>query len=87
LRLYGEALLKYRAIPLWPCEDIFKNYLYQSQYLYDRKRGVNAEMLSKNYLGFVRQSNWDGDQFGAPKKSIASRCNRNIKRFIRWLTV
>lgn len=87
LRLYGEALLKYRAIPLWPCEDIFKNYLYQSQYLYDKKRGVSAEMLSKNYLGIVRQSNWDGDQFGAPKKSIASRCNRSIKRFIRWLTV
>jgi hypothetical protein len=87
LRLYGEALLKYRAIPLWPCEDIFKNYLYQSQFLFDKKRGITAEMLSKNYLGIVRQSNWDGGQFGAPGKSLASRCNRKIKQFIRWLTV
>ena len=87
LRLYGEALLKYRPIPLWPCEDIFKNYLYQSQYLYDKKRGVTSEMLSKNYLGIVRQSNWEGGQFGAPKKSLASRCNRKIKQFLRWLTV
>jgi len=87
LRIYGEALLKYRAIPLWPCEDLFKNYLYQSQYLYDRKRGVTTEMLSKNYLGVVRQSNWDGDEYGAPKKSFASKLNRKIKRYIRWLSV
>lgn len=87
LRIYGEALLKYRPIPLWPCEDIFKNYLYQSQYLYDQRRGVTTEMLSKNYLGVVRQSNWDGEEYGAPKKSFASKLNRKIKRFIRWLTV
>jgi hypothetical protein len=87
LRIYGEVLLKYRPIPLWPCEDIFKNYLYQSQYLYDQKRGINTDILSKNYLGIVRQSNWDGDQFGEPKKSIASKLNRKIKKFIRWLTV
>ena len=87
LRLYGEALLKYRAIPLWPCEDIFKNYLYQSQYFFDKKRGVTVDMLSKNYLGIVRQSNWDGEHFGAQKKSFASRCNKRVKKFIRWLTV
>lgn len=87
LRLYGEALLKYRPIPLLPCEDIFKDYLYQAQYLHDKKRGVTIEMLSKNYLGIVRQSNWDGVQFGAPKKSLASRINRKIKQYIRWLSV
>jgi hypothetical protein len=87
LRLYGEALLKYRPIPLWPCEDIFKNYLYQAQYFFDKKRGVTVEMLSKNYLGIVRQSNWEGEQFGKPKKSLASRCNKKIKQFLRWLTV
>ncbi len=86
LRLYGEALLKYRAIPLWPCEDIFKNYLYLSQYLFDKKRGVNADIVSKNYLGIVRQSNWDGEEYGLPK-SLASRLIRRIKRFIRWFTV
>jgi hypothetical protein len=87
LRIYGEALLKYRPIPLWPCEDIFKNYLYQSQYFYDKKRGITIEMLSKNYLGIVRQSNWEGEHFGTPQKSLASRFNKKIKKFIRWLSV
>jgi hypothetical protein len=87
LLLYGEALLKYRAIPLWPCENIFKNYLYQAQYFFDKKRGVTSDILAKNYLGIVRQSNWDGGQFGSPPKSLASRCNRKVKQFIRWLTV
>ena len=87
LRLYGEALLKYRPIPLWPCEDIFKDYLYQSQHYFDRKRGVTTEMLANNYLGIVRQSNWDGEHFGIPKKSLASRFVRKIKKFARWLSV
>ena len=87
LRLYGEALLKYRPIPLWPCEDIFKNYLYQSQYFYDKKRGVTVDMLSKNYIGIVRQSNWEGEHFGTPKKSLASRLNKKFKKFMRWLSV
>jgi hypothetical protein len=87
LRLYGEALLKFRAVPLWPCEDIFKNYLYQSQYFFDKKRGITIEMLSKNYLGIVRQSNWEGEHFGLPKKSLASRFNKKLKKFTRWLSV
>lgn len=87
LRLYGEALLKYRAIPLWPCEDIFKNYLYQAQYFWDVKHGITADMIAKNYLGIVRQSNWEGEQFGKPKKSLLSRFNKKIKQFVRWLTV
>lgn len=87
LRVYGEALLKYRPIPLWPCEDIFKDYLYHGQYLHDKKRGITTEMLAKNYLGIVRQSNWDGVQYGAPRKSLASRINRKIKQYIRWLSV
>lgn len=87
LNLYGEALLKYRPIPLWPCEDIFKNYLYQAQFFFDKKRGVTVEMLSKNYLGIVRQSNWDGEQYGKPSKSLASRFTKRVKQFLRWLSV
>lgn len=87
LRIYGETLLKYRPIPLWPCEDIFKNYLYQSQYFFDKKRGITTDILSKTYLGIVRQSNWEGEHFGIPKKPLASRCNKKIKKFVRWLSV
>jgi hypothetical protein len=87
LRLYGEALLNFRAIPLWPSEDFFKNYLYQSQYFYDKKRGITTKMISKNYLGIVRQSNWEGEHFGIPRKSFWSRLLKKIKRIIRWLSV
>ena len=87
LRLYGEALLKFRSVQLWPCEDIFKNYLYQSQFFFDKKRGITIDMLSKNYLGIVRQSNWEGEHFGAPQKSLASRFIKRTKKFIRWLSV
>ena len=87
LRIYGETLLKYRAIQLWPCEDIFKNYLYQNQYFFDKKRGVNSDILSKNYLGIVLQSNWEGTHFSSAKKSFFSRLNKKIKRFFRWLSV
>jgi len=87
LRLYGEALLKFRAIPLWPCEDIFKDYLYQSQYFFDKKRGITTDILAKNYLGLVRQSNWEGEHFGLPQKSVASRSLKKLKKFLRWLSV
>lgn len=87
LRLYGEALLKFRAIPLWPCEDIFKDYLYQSQYFFDKKRGITTDILAKNYLGLVRQSNWEGEHFGLSQKSIASRSLKKLKKFLRWLSV
>jgi hypothetical protein len=87
LRIYGETLLKYRAIPLWPCGDIFKNYLYQAQFFFDKKHGVTTEIISKNYLGIVRQSNWDGEHFGKPQKSLASRLVKRIKQYARWLTV
>jgi len=87
LRLYGEALLKFRAVPLWPCEDIFKDYLYQSQYFFDQKRGITTDILSNNYLGLVRQSNWEGEHFGIKTKSVASRFIKKVKKFLRWLSV
>jgi len=79
LRLYGEALLKYRPIPLWPCEDIFKNYLYQSQFFYDRKRGITVEMLSKNYLGIVRQSNWEANTLVHQKSPLHQDLIKKLK--------
>lgn len=87
LRIYGEALLKYRPIPLWPCGDIFKTYHYNSQYFYDTKRGITTNMISKNYLGVVKQSNWEGEHFETSKKSLPSRINKKIKKFMRWLSV
>lgn len=86
LIIYGEALLKYLPITLYPCEAIFKTYYYESQYFFDRKRGITNELITKNYLGIVRQSNWENLHFDK-KKNFISRTLKQIKRFIRYLSV
>lgn len=87
LRLYGEAMLKYRVIPLWPCEPFFKAYLYEAQFFYDQKHKITRELIAKNYLGIVWQSNWDGEHFGGKKKSLPSRLLKTLKRKVRKLSV
>lgn len=84
LQWYGEALLKFRSIPLLPLEPIFKVYHYDWQYYFSRKNNETTATLSKNYLGYLRQSNWDYDSdYGshALRKSFGSRVLRKIKRF------
>lgn len=63
LTWYGEALLAFKSIPIFPTQPLFKMYHYKEQYLEDKHRGVTEEDLSKNYLGIIMQSNW-----GAPLK-------------------
>jgi hypothetical protein len=55
---YGEALLAYGAIPIYPREPLFRAYLYIEEYEADRKLGITEEVLSRDYLGVVYQSNW-----------------------------
>lgn len=84
--LYLEALLNYRAIPLYPIEQLFRIYYYSWQYYLLRRMGETEDKLSLNYLGVIYQSNWDsGMDFGANTKSLASRALRRIKRFGRYL--
>jgi hypothetical protein len=59
LRWYGEALLKFNAIPLLPCESLFKVYHYQWQANRLRLTEQTIDSLSKFYLGVVNQSNWN----------------------------
>ncbi|AXS78700.1 DUF6492 family protein [Dechloromonas sp. HYN0024] len=87
LRIYGEVLLKYRPIVLWPCEPLFKIYYYESQYFFDQKRKIGDKELQKNYLGVLRQSNWNLVHCGSSDKHLASRLVRSIKRYIRYLGV
>jgi hypothetical protein len=78
---YGEALMKYRSIPLWPRGELFRHYHYEHQYWLDRKLGVTEEMLARDYLGVVYQSNWETwTEAGAGSKSLVSRLARSIKR-------
>jgi hypothetical protein len=75
---YGEALLKYRPIPLLPKEPIFKAYLYLEEYEQDRRDGVTEEMLAQYYLGVVYQSNWYPHRLRLLKRLVYK-----LKRFMQ----
>lgn len=83
--IYGEALLKYRAIPLITIEPLFRTYHYDWQYLLMRRLGETKSSLSQNYLGIILQSAWDTDFGFDQHKSLPSRLLRKIKRFGRFL--
>jgi hypothetical protein len=84
LQWYGEALLKFKPIPLLPLEPLFRVYHYDWQYQFSKRNDETSTSLSDNYLGYLRQSNWDYDSdYGdhASRKSFSSRILRKIKRF------
>jgi Family of unknown function (DUF6492) len=83
--IYGEALLKYRAIPLIAIEPLFRTYHYDWQYYLMRRLGESRLTLEKNYLGIIFQSAWDMDLGLDQHKSLPSRVLRKIKRFGRFL--
>lgn len=76
---YGEALLKYKSIPLLPKEPIFKAYLYLEEYEHDKSMGMNEGILAKYYLGVVYQSNWYPHRLKFFKR-VAYKLKRFIKR-------
>ena len=58
-RWYGEALLAYQAVPLRPCQALFKVYHYAWQLDHDRRRGVTEDTIANLYVGVIYQSAWD----------------------------
>ncbi len=85
LRWYGETLLAYKAIPLYPIEPIFRVYHYDWQFFSNRRLGETVGSLAVNYLGILKQSNWDyQSDYGhqANRKSFLSKFLRSIKRFL-----
>lgn len=84
--IYGEALLKYQAIPLIPIEPLFRVYHYDWQYFILKRLGETEIKLKSNYLGVLYQSNWESAlDYGDFQKSILSRYLKSIKRFLRYL--
>ena len=78
---YGEALLKYKSIPLLPREPFFKAYLYFEEYEQDRRAGNDESILAVYYMGVVYQSNWYPKRL-QPLKRIAYKFKsalRNIR--------
>lgn len=83
MRWYGEALLKYRPIELWPVETLFRCYHYEEQYHSAQRSGETDEILRQIYLGVCVQSNWNKElDYGQNKKSPLSRLVRSFKRHV-----
>lgn len=55
---YGEALLAFDSIKVRPVEPIFKVFHYKQQYTEYKNEGITEEIISKNYMGIILQSNW-----------------------------
>lgn len=84
--IYGEALMKYHAIPLIAVEPLFRTYHYDWQYFLMKRLGETEAKLAQNYFGVIYQSAWDMDgHLGPSNKSLPSRWLRRIKRFGRYL--
>ena len=88
LRWYGEALLKYKSIPLIPIEPLFRCYHYDWHYFTNKRLGETHETLQNEYLGIVQNSSWDfKNDFrdGTGGKPWLSRLLRYVKQFLaRW---
>jgi hypothetical protein len=56
---YGEALLQYQSIRLIPVGPLFKVFHYKEQYVESIERGETEAVIAENYLGIIKQSNWD----------------------------
>jgi hypothetical protein len=83
MRWYGEALLKFRSIEMWPVETLFRCYHYEQQFLDAQKAGETSETLRHIYLGVCSQSNWDKElDHGQNRKGLLSNIIRTIKRRI-----
>ena len=84
--IYGEALMKYKAIPLLAIEPLFRVYHYDWQYFLMKSLGETEENLRQNYSGVIYQSNWDKAlDLGPSRKSVLSRLVKQAKYLLRYL--
>ena len=84
--IYGEALLKYQAIPLIAIEPLFRVYHYDWQYFLMKRLGETEAKLASNFMGVLYQSNWESSmRFGSDTKSLPSRLLKKLKQFLRYL--
>jgi hypothetical protein len=80
-RWYGEALLKYQAIALLPCQALFKVYHYGWQMDRDKRIGHDLQQLSRVYSGAIFQSAWERHlDWPNESGSIFSRLGRRLRR-------
>jgi hypothetical protein len=85
LHWYGEALLHFRSIPLLPIGPLFRVYHYNWQWHAMRRLRENSATIKANYLGLLRQSNWDYSRdsgLGNRRRNAFSRTLRAAKHFL-----
>jgi len=81
MRWYGEALLAFKSVELWPVETLFRCYHYEAQFQDAKKSSENNDVLSQIYPGVCSQSNWDKDlDHGQNRKGLLSTLVRAVKR-------
>lgn len=56
--IYGEFLFKSKLMPIIPIQPLFKVYHWKEQYEFEKQFNT-TEKLAKNYLGIIKQSNWN----------------------------
>lgn len=80
IQWYGEAMLKYRPIPLHPIEPLFRVYHYERQFSVAKRQGETIVRLANDYLGVCYQSNWEKntDFIAKPWLSRAARWIRRV---------
>jgi hypothetical protein len=84
--IYGETLLKYRAIPLIAIEPLFRTYHYDWQFYLMKRLGETRVKVAKNYIGIIYQSAWESElTLGQNQKSFYSLLLKRLKRFGRYL--
>lgn len=86
LHWYGESLLHFNSIPLLPRNPLFRVYHYDWEFFERQKSGERLESLRLEFIGILKQSNWDYEMdSGAQKyrKSFLSRSLRHCKRWFR----
>ena len=82
-RWYGEALLTWKAIPLNPCQALFKVYHYAWQFDQDRRRGIRNDQLAQSYCGVIYQSAWERDlDWPYEGGGAGSRLSRRLRRML-----
>jgi hypothetical protein len=80
-RWYGESLLAYQAVPLMPCQALFKVYHYAWQFDQERRAGIRTEQLADLYCGVIYQSAWERDMdWPTEGGNILSRMGRHLRR-------
>ncbi|MDH4479046.1 MAG: DUF6492 family protein [Rhodoferax sp.] len=82
-RWYGEALLAYQAVPLMPCQALFKVYHYAWQLDQERCAGINTEHLARFYCGVIYQSAWERNlDWPVEGGNWLSRMGRRVRRHL-----